>query len=852
MLPPGARIGPYEIVSLLGSGGMGQVFRARDTRLDREVALKVLHKELGADPARVTRFEREARSASALNHPNIVTIYDIGTSESVAWIAMERVDGKTLRQSVSTTALPIKRLLSISSQIADGLAKAHEAGIVHRDLKPENVMVTKDGQVKILDFGLAKLAPAGPPGEDKLQETETFPGTVLGTVGYMSPEQAAGQPVDFRSDQFSFGSILYEMATGTRAFQKKTSVETLSAILNEEPRAVGQLNPDAPLPLLWIVERCLAKDPDRRYAATRDLARDLEALRAHSSGSAGITLTAAARPRRAVPLGLVAAALLLAAGLLAGKLFWKPATPVPPTFRRLTFRRGLVMSARFAPDGQNIVYSAKWGDEPQRVFLAPIGSPEALALPLPDYSMLLGISKAGELALSLRAPPMFHSPDPLGTLATVPLAGRSPRELLDHVQSADWFPRGKGLAVVHDERLEFPIGKVLYQEGAVGRARVSPKGDRIAILEIRDGQGLVSVVDLSGKRTTLAQLGPALDSATNVAAHTGFAWSPDGEEVWYDQGNGATQGRFNSIMAVSLTGRSRVLLRSTGNHVVLDVSPDGRLLLSIGDVRVPILHARAGDPTERDLGWLSMPHLVAVSADGKAILMNEYGPGGVGAAFLRKTDGSPAFKVMDGETDALSPDAGWVGCLRDGGVLLVPTGAGDQKTLSRPDFTYEGISWFPDGRRLLVSGREKGREAARLYVQDVSGGPLTPLSTEGIEGNCPISPDGRLVVAAQRDGFWIYPVAGGERKRLAGIAQDEYVASWSQDGRSVFATVGERLPYRIYRVDVATGRRELWKTIVPTDPAGVCSADLMLLPDGSYFMTVGRWINDLYLVEGLR
>jgi Tol biopolymer transport system component len=853
MLPPGARIGPHEILSLLGAGGMGHVYRVRDTRLDREIALKVLHREVGADPVRLERFEREARSASALNHPNIITIYDVGTSDSVAWIAMEKVDGRTLRQVLSSVALPIKTILPIAAQLADGLAKAHEIGIVHRDLKPENVMVAKDGQVKILDFGLAKLAPTGPVREGVTPETETFPGTVLGTVGYMSPEQAAGQPVDFRSDQFSLGSILYEMATGARAFRKKTSVETLTAILNEEPTPVGQLNPETPAPLRWIVDRCLAKEPDRRYASTRDLARDLETLRERSSESAGLAV-AARYPRRATPLRLAATGVvLLAAGLLAGKLLWKEAAKPPPTFRRLTFRRGLVISARFAPDGQNVVYSAKWGDEPQRVFLSHIGSPESLSLPLPDYTMLLGVSRAGELALSLRAPPMFSSPDPLGTLGTVPLAGRSPREMLEHVQSADWPPRGEGLAVAHEGRLEFPIGKVLYQEGAVGGARISPKGDRIAILEIRDGQASVSVVDLSGKRTELARLGSALDTsnAASMAAHTGFAWSPDGEEIWYDQGTGATQGRFNSIMAVNLAGRSRVLLRSTGHHVVLDVSRDGRLLLSIGDVRSPVLYARAGEPIERDLGWLSMPEVAAVSADGKAVLMNEYGPGGDGAAFLRKTDGSPAFKVTDAAADALSPDGSWVGSLHDGRAMLIPTGAGDTKTLSRPDFMYEGLSWFPDGRRLLVLGREKGRDA-RLYLQDPSGGPLTPLSTEGIKGNCPISPDGTLVVADQPDGFWVYSVAGGERRPLSGLSKDEFVASWSQDGRSVFATVDERLPFRIYRVDVATGRRQLWKTIPLADPAGVCSADIALLPDGSYITSVARWINDLYLVEGLK
>src|ERR1700693_5307999 len=259
-------LGPYEILAPLGAGGVGGGDRGRDTRLSREGAIKVLPAELASDAGRLKRFEKEARAASALNHPNIVTIYDIGTSDSCSYIAMELVAGKTLRELLFAGPLPVKRVL----QIAEGLARAHEAGIVHRDLKPENVMVTKEGLVKILDFGLAKLASTGVEsgaGTNLPTETGTSPGMVLGTAGYMSPEQAGGEPVDFRSDQFSFGSILYEMATGKRAFQKKTGVDTLAAILNEEPQPLADLNPSAPAPLRWIVERCLAQAPEGRFRA---------------------------------------------------------------------------------------------------------------------------------------------------------------------------------------------------------------------------------------------------------------------------------------------------------------------------------------------------------------------------------------------------------------------------------------------------------------------------------------------------------------------------------------------------------------------------------------------------------
>ena len=402
-LTSGTRLGPYEIVSPLGAGGMGEVWRARDTRLSREVAIKVLPAEVASDPSRLKRFETEARSASSLNHPSIVTIYEIGQADSVSDIAMELVEGKTLRELVASGSLPIKRLLQIGSQLADGLARAHEAGIVHRDLKPENIMVTKDGLVKILDFGLAKLTYAGPGSgaETNLPtQTATTPGIVMGTVGYMSPEQAGGQLIDFRSDQF--GLILDQMATGRRAFQKKKAIDTLAAILNEGPEPLGAVDPQTPTSLRWIVERCLAKEPEDRYAATRDLAKDLATVRDRlSEAVSGGALVAIEHRRRTAPRLALAAVVLVAASLWAGRALWKE-PPSSPKFHRLTFRRGAVDSARFAPDNETVVYSARWGSEPGQVFMTRIDNPESLKLPLPDATLLLGVSSAGELALSLR------------------------------------------------------------------------------------------------------------------------------------------------------------------------------------------------------------------------------------------------------------------------------------------------------------------------------------------------------------------------------------------------------------------------------------------------------------------
>jgi predicted ATPase len=284
-LSPGARLGPYEIVAALGSGGMGEVYRARDVRLGRELAVKVLSDKFSADREALERFEREACSASALNHPNVVTIYDVGEHEGTRYIAMELVEGCSLRRTLARGALPIRDVLDITAQVTGALASLHERGIVHRDLKPENIMISESGLVKLLDFGLSKLVVA----EEASASTSggfTQPGVLLGTVSYMSPEQATGVFVDFYSDQFSFGAVLYEMVTGKQPFERGTAVETLAAILREEPTPIAQLNPGMPAPLFWIVERCLAKAPAGRYASTRDLARDVAAVRDHLSGAA--------------------------------------------------------------------------------------------------------------------------------------------------------------------------------------------------------------------------------------------------------------------------------------------------------------------------------------------------------------------------------------------------------------------------------------------------------------------------------------------------------------------------------------------------------------------------------------
>src|SRR5262245_5891754 len=433
---------------------MGEVYRARDSRLEREVAIKVLPAELASDDLRRKRFESEVRSASSLNHPNIVTIYDVGLENGVPYMAMERVGGQTIRQILELGPLPGRRLVDLATQTAEGLAKAHEAGIVHRDLKPENVMVTKDGKVKILDFGLAKPMSAASGGDSghALFDTGTVPGATVGTAGYMSPEQAGGRSLDFRSDQFALGSILYEMATGKRAFHKKTWVDTMASILNEEPVPVSQVNARTLVPLVWIIERCLAKEPAGRYSATDDLARDLATLRDHVSGGVAFSgsfpmaSTSAPASRRWLRLGGAALA-ILACGLAAWALLRRPNVPGPPAFRQLTFRRGQIFSARFSPDGHTILFSAAWDGRPMETYVGRPESPESRPFGLTGAE-ILAVSKPGQLAVSLSrvAAGTFRR---TGTLAQVPLAGAvAPRDILSDIEWADWSPNGESLAVV--------------------------------------------------------------------------------------------------------------------------------------------------------------------------------------------------------------------------------------------------------------------------------------------------------------------------------------------------------------------------------------------------------------------
>jgi Tol biopolymer transport system component len=854
----GSKLGPYEILGQIGAGGMGEVYRAKDPRLSREVAIKVLPASFSQDADRLRRFEQEAKAAGVLNHPNITAVYDIGTHDDAPYVVQELLEGETVRSVLAGGRLSPRKAIDYALQIAHGLSAAHEKGIVHRDLKPENLFVTKDGRVKILDFGLAKLTHQ----EEGSQATNlptatagTEPGVVLGTLGYMSPEQVRGKQADPRSDIFSFGAILYEMLSGKRAFHGDSAADTMSAILREDPPDLSVTNQSISPGLERIVRHCLEKNPEQRFHSAHDLAFDLEALSGTSATSAGTIAAATGKPAPRIGrlwlAGLAAAA--LAAGAVAGHFLWRPAKPSRPTYRRLTFRRGNLGTARFAPDGRSVVYGASFEGQPIEIYTTRPEGPESTPVGAKNAN-LLSVSPSGELAISLRER-FLGGPGGVGTLATMPLGGGAPRSIAESVGRADWTPDGKQLAVTRylegRSRLELPLGKVLYSsEHDIGSPRISPKGDRVALFE-SDPRGLsFLIVDLAGKSKTIA--GPGIQGES-------LAWSPAGDEIWYaDRGE---HGQY-LLNAVDLSGRVRTLASAPAGLVLHDIARDGRVLVEKADSQGGILGLVAGETRERDLAWFDGSAPAGLSDDGRLLLINESGEaaGRGGAYYLRKTDGSPAIKLGERAALDLSADGKWVLARptdSEKNLVLQPTGTGTSIPIEEPGFQIlADARIFPDAKRLLLAATEPGKKR-RLYVQDIPSGKPRPISPEGFSASGrPVSPDGRWVAAYREltEDLFLLPTSGGEPRTIPNTKNIDLIC-WSADGTSLFATESGSIPARVVRIDVATGRRERWKDLAPPELAGMIYVQpVHVTPDGRSYVYgyVRSATSDLYLVEGLK
>ncbi|MGA9393599.1 MAG: protein kinase [Candidatus Sulfotelmatobacter sp.] len=853
-LSSGTKLGPYEIHSSLGAGGMGEVYRARDGRLNRDVAIKILPASFSTDPDRLQRFAQESRAAAALNHPNILSIYDIGEDHGAPYVVSELLEGETLRDRLRDTALPSRKAIDYAQQIASGLAAAHERGIVHRDLKPENIFITHDGRIKILDFGLAKFTrpEADASGEEPTQVVATDAGTVMGTVGYMAPEQVRGKPADARADIFAFGAILYEMLSGKRAFHGDSPVDTMSAILKEDPPDLSETNRNVPPALERIVRHCLEKNPAERFQSARDVAFNLGALTDISTTSRGAIRAIPEEPsasRWLLPLVVV----VLLLGSWAG-IYWLAHRGVAasnPTFHEVTFRNGTIWAARFAPDGQTVVYGAAWEGQPQEIFSTRFDSTDSRSVGLPP-AQILSISSKGEMAISLH-PTNNRAFSQSGTLARVPLAGGAPREVIDNVMWADWTPDGQSLAVIRPgttslSHLEFPAGNVIYEpRGWVSHVRFSPSGEYVAIADHVPGgdDGRVVIIDSHGNPKS---------SSSFYSSVEGLAWAPSGKEVWF---SAVPAGSARALYALDFSGKERLIYRAPGGLTLHDISRGGLVLMTADKARINLSALAPGETRERSLSWFDWSLLNDMSADGKTIVFSETGEasGANYSIFLRKTDGSPAVRLGDGGFGFLSPDGQWVVTLvgSPANLTLLPTGVGEPRKLTDDKADHFNAAWLADGKSIVFSSAEPGRKA-RTFFLDIQGGAARPITPEGTVGNR-MTPDGKFLLAGdEKHEEWLYPLAGGTPQKLNfSLNADEFTVGLTADGKDLL--VGRHgIPMKIVRVDLTTGKREPWKEISPADPAGVQSiVYIKFSADGkSYAYSTLRVLSDLYVVDGLK
>ncbi|MFA6954656.1 MAG: protein kinase [Thermoanaerobaculia bacterium] len=874
-LRAGARLGPYEIVEPIGSGGMGDVYRARDTRLDRQVAIKVLAPEFSEDAERKQRFQREAKTISSLSHPSICTLFDVGEQEGTDYLVMEYLEGETLADRLTKGALPLADLLRIGIQIGEALGRAHQHGIVHRDLKPGNVMLTKAGAVKLVDFGLAKdigAVPSAPRRPSTPDEPLTAEGAIVGTLAYMAPEQVEGREADARSDIFAFGAILYEMATGRRAFEGATKASLIVAILEKDPALLSETrgaNESSSrevrslVAIEHVVRQCLEKDPEQRWQSALDVGNELRWLSSRSSSNEPLRMAEAVTLSRWRRRWVLRSLLGLAFGIAIASsavITYRLTPRAEPAYRKVTFGNGAIGSARFTADGNSILYGAQWEDRSSELFASRLDSSVATALGLKGASVvgMRGGDAAVLLARGDRST-VFGAVSSGKTLATIPVGGGEPRAVVDDVEAADWDTEGE-FAIVRRETgrsiLEYPVGRILFKTaGGIGSPKVSPDRKYVAFAHYGvtgDIQGAVVVVDTKGNALTLSDGWMAVSSVR---------WSPDGDEVWFSAGR---YWGWYSIYAVDLDRELRLVLSAPSSLLLQDVLKDGRVLISSGTITNELWGKPPGDKEECSFSWLDGSGAFGVSSNGKVILFCEVSVGGgpTRGTYIRRVDGGTPVRLGEGRARGLSPD----GSLALSNVQsprpllqLIPTGAGSTRTLPTGTIVrYHWASFFPDGRRILIVGNEASRPR-RLFVQKVSGGDPRPISPEGVwvpEPSSCVSPDGLQVAAIAEGRAVLVPVGGGAPTPIAGLSSGEYPIAWTSDGQSLFvaeSSLGHGT-LRITLFEVEQQRRSVWREIKVSDPtgAGIVYMPLIAADGDAYYYTVFRQRSNIYLAERLR
>jgi len=854
-LSPGSKLGPYEIIAAMGAGGMGEVYRAKDTRLGRDVAIKVLPEALVKDADRLRRFEQEARTIAALNHPNILGIHDIGTHEGAPFLVSELLDGETLREKIEAGPLPVKRAIEYGLGIAQGLAAAHNKGIVHRDLKPENVFITRDGRVKVLDFGLAKLVQPEENGvtAKTLTSPGTLPGVVMGTIGYMSPEQVRGTASDARSDIFSFGAVLYEMLTGKRAFKRDTAAETMTAILREEPPELNETGWQGPIGLQRILGRCLEKNVERRFQSASDLAFAIEAL--SGTATSAPQIVAPPKPTRAwFPwAAIILGGLALATGMWMVGRRWS--TKAQPKYTRLTYQQGYLSNARFAKDPQTVVYSAQWESNPLQIYTVRMEFPQSTKVDLPS-AILLGLSATGDMQIAVN--PVYHTNFLSGTLAQAVMAGGTPRVVENGVIAADYAPDGKTLAVARmanqKVQLEFPIGKVIYTtSGYIDYVRVSPSGKELAFLEhpvFDDDRGWVATIDEAGKHKQLTK---------EFATVQGLAWSRGGSEIWFTANNNTTGATDRQLFGVSQGGKQREILTTPYGTRLMDVAGDGRVLLCGEELRSEISGIDPSTGKERrGLEWFNGSGLGDISPDGKAILFDEWG-GPAGSLYLvvyRKLDGSAPTALGEGATPKFSPDGTTAAApflSRPPQLALHPIGTGESRRLPLGDIVnFTTVAWFPDGKHVLLEASKEG-EPLRTYEMDLQGGKPQELGPAGFTGVA-VAKDGQKFAGRNSAGEAVVFNRETQKVQLIpDIGPQDRIEKWTKDGQALLVTTSTPWEAQIFRVEVASGKRSLLQKVELSEKAGsIFNVRAQYAEDSkTYVYNTRRVLGSLYVVEGL-
>jgi Tol biopolymer transport system component len=669
----------------------------------------------------------------------------------------------------------------------------------------------------------------------------------------MSPEQVRGKTADPRSDLFSFGAILYEMLSGNRAFRGDTPADTMSAILKEDPPELSETARNIPPGLERIVQHCLEKNPSDRFQSAHDIAFGLQMLSGQTPSAARIAAIPVSQFRKWLQPAAVAAAII--AALLVGYLAGARSAATPPRFRQLTFQRGSIQSAAFAPDGQTVIYSAMWNGKPTpEVFSTRIG--DLLSRPLQlDDSQIVDISSSGEMAI------LEHWRSLTGwtgqaMLARMAISGGAPREVLDGVQSAGWSPDGNSLAVARrvgaSYRLEYPIGNVLYEiPGWLDCVRVSPDGERVAFVEhpaLGDSRGSVMMAGKDRKTTVLSP---------DWSDVVGLAWSPSGDQVWF---TASDSGISRALLAATTSGKVRTVLRVPGSLTIHGFARDGRVLLNSDTYRRGTLAHREGEKTDHDLAWFDWTRTQELSHDGQWVLFDEEGEGGGHdyTVYIRKTDGSPAIRLGPGRAVALSPDSksALAEDFKTQQYVLYPTGAGEQRQLTHDNIVHGIGRWTPDGKWIVFGGFELDKKA-RTWIMPAEGGKAQPLTPEGFVGY-QVTPDGEQVLVRDLEGkYLLYPLHGnGSPVPVPQLSLDDSAIGWAADGHTLFVREAAQNVWslRVVRVDLKTGKRELFKEIEAPDRSGVLSlGPIHITPDArTYVYGFTRRLSDLYVVEGLR